>query len=476
VPESLAAPKPDFTEAIMDKNKDRVLVIEDEEEYLQTYKEWLQPEGYQVSWASDAEEALRKIRSVRPSLILLDLRVPPTHSVEGGLALLRQAREEYPDAKVVIVTADGNKTTALEAIRQGATDYLIKPIDPDVLLIVIARTLERKRLEEEVRRLQRQLQVRHTFEGMTGKSVKMQEVFALVEKAAETTANVLLRGESGSGKELVARAIHARGPRRAGPFVALSCAALPEGVLESELFGHERGAYTDAKQRRIGMIESADGGTLFLDEIGDLPLSTQIKLLRVLQEREITRVGGNQPIHVNVRVISATHQDLERLRAEGKFRDDLYYRLSAFTIHLPRLRSRGEDIQLLAEHFLAKYTEVDKKTILGLAPETADLLMTYSWPGNVRELENEIHGAIAKADHGGWIRPEHLSPGLRAVQDLVQLAGDKDGSLNALLNQLERLIIKEKLAKNRGNRTATAKSLGISRVNLHQKLAKYGIE
>jgi len=460
----------------MDKSKNRILVIEDEEEYLLTYKEWLQPEGYQVSWASEADEGLRKIQSLRPDLILLDLRVPPSQSVEAGLSLLRRAREEHPDAKIVITTADGTKATALAAIRQGATDYLIKPIDPDVLLIVIARTLERKILEEEVRRLQRQLQTRYKFEGMIGKSSKMQEVFALVEKAASTTANVLLRGESGTGKELVTRAIHNRGVRRDGPFVTLNCAALPEGLLESELFGHERGAYTDAKKQRIGLIQSADGGTLFLDEIGDLPLSTQVKLLRVLQEKEFTRVGGNQPIWVDVRIISATHQDLEQLRAEGRFRDDLYYRLSAFTIYLPRLRSRGEDIQLLAEHFLGKYSEADKKTILGLSPEAADLLMVYSWPGNVRELENEIHGAIAKTDDGGWIRPEHLSPGLRAIEDLVQLAGEKDGSLSALLGRVEQLIIKEKLAKNRGNRTATAKSLGISRVNLHQKMTKYGID
>ena len=460
----------------MDKSKSRVLVIEDEEEYLQTYKEWLQPEGYQVSWAMEAEDALQKIRSLRPDLILLDLRIPPSHSVEGGLALLRQAREDHPETKVVITTADGTKSTALAAIREGATDYLIKPIDPDVLLIVVARTLERKLLEEEVRRLQRQLQSRNSFQGMIGKSAKMQEVFSLLEKAASTTANVLLRGESGTGKELVARAVHACGPRRSGPFVALSCAALPEGVLESELFGHEKGAYTDAKTRRIGMIESAHGGTLFLDEVGDLPLSTQIKLLRVLQEREFTRVGGNQTIRVDVRIVSATHQDLEKLRQEGKFRDDLYYRLSAFTIHLPRLRSRGEDILLLAEQFLDKYSEADRKLVLGLSPEAADLLMAYGWPGNVRELENEVHGAIAKADQGGWILPEHLSSGLRTVEDLVRLAGDREGSLNGILAQVERLIIKEKLARHGGNRTATAKSLGISRVNLHQKLAKHRIE
>jgi len=314
------------------------------------------------------------------------------------------------------------------------------------------------------------------FNAIVTEAPEMQAVLRMGAQVAPTDATVLILGESGTGKELIARAIHEASPRREGPFIKVDCAALPEGLLESELFGHEKGAYTDAKTRRIGMIESAHGGTLFLDEVGDLPLSTQIKLLRVLQEREFTRVGGNQTIRVDVRIVSATHQDLEKLRQEGKFRDDLYYRLSAFTIHLPRLRSRGEDILLLAEQFLDKYSEADRKLVLGLSPEAADLLMAYGWPGNVRELENEVHGAIAKADQGGWILPEHLSSGLRTVEDLVRLAGDREGSLNGILAQVERLIIKEKLARHGGNRTATAKSLGISRVNLHQKLAKHRIE
>jgi DNA-binding NtrC family response regulator len=460
----------------MEKHQSRVLVIEDDEEYVQTYKEWLEPQGYEVRWATDAEEGLRQVRSLRPDLILLDLRVPPKQSVEGGLELLRQAREEHPPAKVVITTADGTKTTALAAIRQGATDYLIKPIDPDVLLVVISRSLERRRLEDQVRNLQHQLQVRYTFEGMIGKSTKMQELIGLVEKAASTSANVLLRGESGTGKELVARAIHARGPRSEAPFVTLNCAALPESLLESELFGHERGAYTDAKRARVGLVESAHGGTIFLDEIGDLPPSTQVKLLRVLQEREITRLGGNRPIQVDVRVISATNKDLEKLRNEGVFREDLYYRLSAFALHLPRLRSRGEDIQMLAEHFLAKYCRADRKNVLGFSPDAIDVLMAYSWPGNVRELENEIHGAIARAEPDSWIEPEHFSPNLNNIGDVVLMAERREGSLSDILARVEQHVIREKLAQHGGNRTATAKSLGISRVNLHQKMAKYGIE
>jgi DNA-binding NtrC family response regulator len=460
----------------MEKRQSRVLVIEDDEEYVQTYKEWLEPQGYEVRWATDAPEGLRQVRSLRPDLILLDLRVPPKQSVEGGLELLRQAREEHPPAKVVITTADGTKTTALAAIRQGATDYLIKPIDPDVLLVVISRSLERRWLEDQVRHLQHQLQVRYTFEGMIGKSTKMQEVIGLVEKAASTSANVLLRGESGTGKELVARAIHARGPRSEAPFVTLNCAALPESLLESELFGHERGAYTDAKRARVGLVESAHGGTIFLDEIGDLPPSTQVKLLRVLQEREITRLGGNRPIQVDVRVISATNKNLENLRNEGVFREDLYYRLSAFALHLPRLRSRGEDIHLLAEHFLAKYCQADRKNVLGFSPDAIDVLMAYSWPGNVRELENEIHGAIARAEPDSWIEPEHFSPNLSNIGDVVLMAERREGSLSDILARVEQHVIREKLAQHGGNRTATAKSLGISRVNLHQKMAKYGIE
>lgn len=460
----------------MDKSRSKVLIIEDDEEYRQTYQEWLQPEGYQVSWADNADDAVRQIRAIRPDLILLDLRVPPKQSVEGGLELLRKAREEHPPARVVITTGDGTKSTALAAVREGATDYLIKPIDPDVLLVVIARSLERKLLEDQVRRLQQQLETRNSFEGMIGNSAKMREVFGLVEKAALTSANVLLRGESGTGKELVSRAIHARGPRKAGPFVTLNCAALPESLLESELFGHERGAYTDAKQSRVGLIESADGGSLFLDEIGDLPLSTQVKLLRVLQEREITRVGGNRPKRVDVRIISATNKDLEKLREEGIFREDLYYRLTAFSIYLPRLRSRGDDVHLLAQSLLAKFTEADHKNILGFSPEAADVLMAYSWPGNVRELENEIHGAIARAEPDSWIESRHFSANLRDAGEMMHLADGKQGSLSDLLARVERHLIKEKLQQHGGNRTATAKSLGISRVTLHQKLTKYSIE
>ena len=459
----------------MDKLTSRVLVIENDPDYAQTYEEWLLPEGYDVSFAKDADEALRKIRSIRPDLILLDMNIPPKLSLEGGLALLREAREEHPSARVVITTDDGTSATALAAMQQGATDYLVKPIDPDVLLVVIARALEKKMLVEKVRRLQQKLEKRQSFEGMIGNSAKMLEVFALVEKAAVTSANVLLRGESGTGKELVARAIHARSPRAQGPIVTLNCAALPETLLESELFGHVRGAYTDAKESRVGLIESADGGTLFLDEIGDLPPSTQVKLLRVLQEREITRLGGNRPIRVDARIISATNKDLEKLRDEGSFREDLYYRLTAFSLYLPRLRSRGDDIQVLADYFLAQYAEVDKKNILGFSPEAAEVLMAYGWPGNVRELSNEVHGAIARAEPDGLIEPKHFSENLQDLGDLMLLTTHRSGSLSEVLARVEQHIIKEKLQQLGGNRTATAKSLGISRVTLHQKMSKYGI-
>ena len=273
----------------------------------------------------------------------------------------------------------------------------------------------------------------------------------------------------------MARAIHARSPRSAEPIVTLNCAALSESLLESELFGHVRGAYTDAKESRVGLIESADGGTLFLDEIGDLPHSTQVKLLRVLQEREITRVGGNRPIHVDVRVISATNKDLEALRDEGSFREDLYYRLTAFSLYLPRLRSRGDDIQLLADYFLAQFAEADKKNVLGFSPEATEVLVAYSWPGNVRELANEVHGAIARAEMDGLIEPKHFSANLQDLGDLMLLASHRSGSLSEVLARVEQHIIKEKLQQHGGNRTATAKSLGISRVTLHQKMSKYGI-
>ncbi|MBI4208953.1 MAG: sigma-54-dependent Fis family transcriptional regulator [Deltaproteobacteria bacterium] len=457
------------------KEEMRILLIEDEELLLNTYQEWLEPEGYKIYTAQNGVEGIKKAKMIQPNLVLLDLRLPPSKTTQEGLTTLGKVREVNPNCKVIIMTADETQSTAISAIRQGADDYLIKPVDPEVLRIVVERTLERLSLESRIQRLKHELEDRYSFYNIIGKSQQMLEIFKQVERCANTSANILLRGESGTGKELVARAIHQLSERREKKFVAVNCAALAEGIKESELFGHEKGAFTDAKSRRIGYFEMADGGTLFLDEIGDIPISTQVKLLRVIQEQEFQRVGGSETIKVNARVISATNRDLEKLIDKEQFREDLYYRLNGFSVTLPPLRIRREDIPLLGDYFLEIYSQKENKPIAGFSDEAMELMVNYSWPGNVRELENEIHRLVLQADRGAVIGSQLLPDRIKVIENIIKMAGIQKATLKETMRRVEQWLITECLKKNRANRTATAKELGISREGLHMKISKLGI-
>ncbi|HEU5055192.1 MAG TPA: sigma-54 dependent transcriptional regulator [Kofleriaceae bacterium] len=361
-------------------HRGRILIVDDEANARTALAELLRDEGFQVETAADGFKALPKLEDFGPDLLLTDLKMPGL----DGLELMRRARENDPEIAAVVMTAYGAIDTAVSAMRQGAADYLTKPINVDELLIVMDRVLERQRLHRESGMLRERLSERHRIHNIVGSCAAMQRVLETVIQVAPSRASVLITGESGTGKELVAAAIHEHSPRSGGPFVKLHCAALADSLLESELFGHERGAFTGAAGRRDGRFHQADGGTLFLDEIGEIPASTQIKLLRFLQEREFERVGGNQTIKVDVRIVAATNRDLGQLVREGKFREDLYYRLNVVSIEVPPLRARASDIPLLAAHFLRKYAAENGKTIGGFSPEALDRIVHHDWPGNVR--------------------------------------------------------------------------------------------
>jgi DNA-binding NtrC family response regulator len=371
----------------------RIVVADDEEMARKSLGEILTQDGYEVLLAADGEEALAHVSQAAPDILLTDLKMPRM----DGEELLRRVRNAYPDVAVIIMTAHGTIASAVKALRAGAEDYLTKPIEVEELEHLVASVLSRRRLVAETRLLRERLDDKYRFENIIGRSPAMLEVFRLVQQVAPSQASVLITGESGTGKELIAQAIHQRSPRREAPFVKVSCAALPETLLESELFGHERGAFTGAVARRPGRFEMAAGGTIFLDEIGDVPLGMQVKLLRFMQERQFERLGGNQTQTVDVRVIAATHRDLAVLIGEGKFREDLYYRLNVVEIPLPPVRSRTEDIPLLAEMFVRRYAESNGKRIEGLTPNALAALMACPWPGNVRQLEHAIERAIILA-------------------------------------------------------------------------------
>jgi two-component system nitrogen regulation response regulator GlnG len=419
----------------------------------------------------------------------MDIRMPRL----DGLAVLERLRAIRPDACVVVMTAHGTMDTAIKAMQRGAYDYLAKPFDLEEVLLLTERALTASRLSQEVTRLRRGLEEVREFSALIGRHPRMQDVYKTIGRIAGTDVTVLLRGESGTGKELVARAVHAYSRRSGRPFVAVSCAAIPLTLLESEMFGHERGAFTDAKERRLGKFELAHGGTLYLDEIGDMPLELQGKLLRGLQEKVIERVGGREPIPVDVRVLAATHRDLESLMQEGRFREDLYYRLNVVTINLPPLRERRRDIPLLVEHFLAKYAgELGERAI---APDTLDRLVGYGWPGNVRELENVVQRAMVLAGTG-VILPEHLPIGpVSAAASVAMDASLEDiierklmecvrglrhqGSAHLyglILGLVEKPLLRAVLRETGGNQVRAAQILGINRNTLRKKLTEHGID
>ena len=397
------------------EGKKSILIVDDEPNIRRVLGAVFAKAGYEVFTAENGRKALDAI-SAEPSIdvMLCDLIMPDLNGVE----VLRSAKEMNPQLSVVMITAHGTIRTAVDAMKLGAFDYITKPFDMDEIKLIVKNALERSRLLAENIQLKQELQSRYRFDGIVGDSRKMQEVFKIVERVASSNATVLVRGESGTGKELIARAVHYNSPRRDKPFIAVSCAALPETLLESELFGYEKGAFTGAVGQKAGRFELAHRGTLFLDEIPDISPAMQVKMLRVLQEREFERVGGTKPVRVDVRLLAATNRDLEQAVANGEFRPDLYYRLQVIQIFLPPLRERREDIPALVEHFIEKFNKENGKNIKFVSPEAMDLLMKYNWPGNIRELENAIERGVVLADaDSDLITPDLLPISVQATAD-----------------------------------------------------------
>ncbi len=379
----------------------KVLVVDDDSLMKDFLKEALGRSYYSVDSASTGEEALEKIKDKDYDIILSDIRMPSM----SGMEVLKATKQYLPHAKVVMMTAYGTVENAVEAMKLGAFDYVMKPFSADEIELVLGRAFEHKRLLEENKILRREVKDKYGFDNIVGKSPQMQEIFELVAEIADTKASVLITGESGTGKELIAKAIHYNSPRRDGPFIRINCAALPEGLIESEMFGHEKGAFTGAIRKSRGRFELADGGTLLLDEVSEISPGLQAKLLRVLQEREFERVGSGQTIQVDVRIISTSNKNLKELIEKGKFREDLFYRLNVIPMHISPLRERKEDIPILAEHFVRKYSSQNKRPIEGLSQKVYEMFLDYPWPGNVRELENYIERAVVTS------KAKILSPG-----------------------------------------------------------------
>jgi DNA-binding NtrC family response regulator len=443
--------------------KNRVLVVDDEANARTALAELLRDEGYQVETAGDGFKALGKVAEFEPEIILTDLKMPGM----DGLELLRKLRVENEERVVVVMTAFGAIESAVSAMKEGAADYLAKPINVTELTLVLKRELERLRLRREAGLLRARLAERYSFQNIIGSAPPMQEIFKTVAQVATARASVLITGESGTGKELIAAAIHERSPRAKGPFVKLHCAALAETILESELFGHERGSFTGAAGRREGRFAQAHGGTLFLDEIGDISAAVQVKLLRFLQEHEFERVGGNETVKVDVRVIAATNRDLKTEVAAGRFREDLYYRLNVINVEMPALRERPSDVPLLAMHFLRKYAAENGKTIEAFSDPALAQLAAYRWPGNVRELENVVERAVVLCN-GPQITPgelpQHLAP--QGTAGGIQIPG-------ATLDQIERYAITKALEAAGGSTSKAAEMLGISVRKIQYKLHEY---
>ncbi len=447
-----------------------ILVVDDEQRQRSILKTILSEEGYRVYEASTGEEALKILKERAPDLVLTDLKMPEM----DGLQLLKKIREAGGNQppEVLIMTAYGTIASAVEAIKNGAFDYLTKPLDRETLLIKIRQALQRQQLLRENISLREALYDKFSLNGLVGRSTSMQNVIEMVKKVAPTNATVLIVGESGTGKELVARAIHYLSPRKSRPFTAINCASIPESLLESELFGYEPGAFTGATTKKKGLFEVSDGGTVFLDEIGDMPLQLQPKLLRVLQDGELRRLGGQSPIRVDIRVLAATHQDLEDLIDRGLFREDLYYRLRVFTIKLPPLRERREDIPLLAEHFLRKYNQEFGKRIEGFSRDAMEALNRYHWPGNVRQLQSVIERAVIICD-SGLIELSHIKDELiERKKGIIDIEIPDEG---IVFEELEKELLKKAMQKANYVAKRAAELLGMSYKTFWYRWEKFGL-
>ena len=451
--------------------KARLLVADDEPHQREMLAGILERAGFEVETVPGGAEALEKLDAGSFDLLLTDQRMPGM----DGLQLLERARAIQPTLPVVLMTAYGSVSAAVSAMKQGAADYLSKPFEREELLVILEKVLRQRRLEDEVAALRGALKDRYRLGNLIGPSPAMQEIFSLIDRIAHTDVAVLIRGESGTGKELVARALHDLGPRSDGPFVAVNCAAIPETLLESELFGHERGAFTDAREQRIGRFEAAGGGTLFLDEVGEIAPAMQGKLLRALQERVIERLGGAHPIPVDVRIVAATNRDLEASIQAGEFRSDLYYRINVVPLAIPPLRQRREDIPLLAEHVLARISTEAGRGKMSLAPEAAELFQGYAWPGNVRELENALERAAALSDRDELQAadlPEVVVEGARMATLGEQVRAGRLGFDEAVA-RFESELLREALESSGWNQTQAAAQLGITRRQLKLKIDRY---
>lgn len=442
----------------------KILVLDDEPDMVENLERILRSDGYETVVTTKSTTAVDLVERERPDLILTDFRMPELN----GITFLEQIKSQQWEIPVIILTGYASVDSAVEAMKKGASDYLAKPFAPEELLLKVEKALDWNRLREENRYLREQIETREQYEGIVGQHPTLQNILRLVEKVAATDSRILLVGESGTGKELIAQTIHRRSLRHESPFFAINCGALTESLLESELFGYERGAFTGAARTRKGIFEAAKGGTLFLDEIGETNLTFQTKLLRVVEQEEFFRVGGTRLLKTNARLIAASNRDLRKAIAEGDFREDLFYRLSVVQIQLPPLRERVEDIPLLATHFLAIHSQRIKKKVTGIRSNAMNALSRYKWPGNIRELQNVIERAVIMVEPGEEISPEHLPFNLLEEKTEVQNPGEA-------LKHAEREIIIQTLKECNWNRSLTAKRLGIGRRTLYDKLARLGI-
>ena len=444
------------------KDQTSILIIDDERVVRDSLTKWFEEDGYIVGSAANAADALHLLQEQKWQIILLDIRMPGM----DGIELQPRIKQVDPSALIIFITAHASVDTAVQALKAGAFDYVTKPIDPDYLSHLIANAIKQRNLQSENLKLKEQVAEFSKADEIVGDSPQMKKVFEMINTVAVTDTTAMIRGESGTGKELIARAIHSNSGRRYFPIITINCGALPEGILESELFGHERGAFTGAQYRRKGKLELADGGTLFLDEVGNIGMKTQMDLLRVIETKQFSRVGGNEIISVDFRIICATNKDLEEAVRAGTFREDLYYRLNVFSINIPPLRERKSDILVLADYFLKKYGQAMGKTIETISPEAKNVLVQYNWPGNVRELENAIERAMV-VGKPPCIRPQDLP---------FQLSEKNAMPVSGSLASMEKIHIVNVLEQNNWNISRSAEILQIDRVTLYNKIQKFGLK
>lgn len=456
--------------------KPRILAVDDEESIREFLEIMLKKEGYDVTTAKDGAEAIDVLKKRSFDMVISDLQMPNV----TGMELLKHVKDNYPDLVFMIITAFGTTESAVEAMKLGAYDYITKPFKIDEVRIVIGNALRSKNLEVENRTLKKEMQKEFSFQSLVGNSDKMHQIYDLIKRVSQTPTNVLITGESGTGKEMVAKAIHVNGPLKNKPFVTINCGAIPENLMESEMFGHKKGSFTGAIQDKVGLFEVADGGTLFLDEVGELPLTIQVKLLRAIQERVIRRVGATEDQKIEVRIIAATNRDLEEMIKEGTFREDLFYRLNVILIKVPPLRERSDDVSLLAKHFLQKYSTRFGKPVNGISDEAMKTLKKYDYPGNVRELENIIERTVA-LEAGSTILPESLPPfvntpsGRKLASSHEIEIGDDGIDLERIIGQMEKELLIKAIHKANGVKKKASKLLGITFRSMRYRCDKYGL-